>query len=429
MCEERGAGFASSVSSLADLNDKDYDECLARVDRWVKDHPSLVLKHGLQKGRGPASHAARPQSQSAGSRAVAEVEIVEDGKHAEDYNGSEGGRIFKWYTPRVMALVSLNRFGKQPTDLQEREWMEVLHAVNETVRMQDAIATACVEEYAGPQCYAHRFDLARLRANAPVASSGACVGVGETESVAALGRCWLKCDAPRCGRVRCLSSRALGALSQQTYLKTQRGSALNVDWGEWLQDAGFRWDQFVEAQTLAGALGSGGGAVACGEGEWDAEEQEMDADGEELSGLEDEDDADQAAVGAEAEGEGDAFAAGVIADDLLSRSQGRNRAGERARVRFTCDMLQRPADGGDWRCRACTDTDDWDELTQTTWSIADVSVGDRLLLMRPASRAWPADDEYGRFATVIAVEPASADAASREAALAAADASLRRMPL
>ena len=119
----------------------------------------------------------------------------------------------------------------------------------------------------------------------------------------------------------------------------------------------------------------------------------------------------------------------MISDGLMSRSQFRNRAGERARVRFTCDMLQRPADGGDWRCRVCTDTDDWDELTQTTWSIADVSVGDRLLLMRPASRAWPADDEYGRFATVIAVEPASADAASREAALAAADASLRRMPV
>ncbi len=284
LCEERGAEFASSVRSLADLNDKDYDECLARVDRWVKDHPSLLLKHGLQKGRGPASHADRPQSQLLGSRAVVEQETEGDGKRAEDYNGSKGGRIFKWYTPRVMAVESLGRFGKHPTDLQEREWMEVLRAVNATVRRQDAMATACVEEYAGPQCYAHRSDLARVRANAPVASSGACVGVDETESVADLRRCWFKCDAPRCGRMRCLSVRALGALSQQTYLKTQRGSALNVDWSEWLQDAGFRWGQFVEAQRLAGAFGSGGGAVTCGEGESGGEEQGVDDDGEELSG-------------------------------------------------------------------------------------------------------------------------------------------------
>ena len=112
-----------------------------------------------------------------------------------------------------MALESDKLFGKAPTDLQEREWMEVLRSVSAIVRKQDAIATSCVREYAGPQCYAHRFDNARVRANAPVAATGAeAPSVGDDEAVSELASCWFTCDAPHCRRKRFLSSRAAAAL-------------------------------------------------------------------------------------------------------------------------------------------------------------------------------------------------------------------------
>ena len=69
-------------------------------------------------------------------------------------------------------------------------------------------------------------------------------------------------------------------------------------------------------------------------------------------------------------------------------------------------------------------TDDWDELVQTPWSLADVSVGDRLLLCQPGARSWPTGADYGVYATVLAVEHASADAAARAENIDAAEARL-----
>ncbi len=104
--ERRGVG-AADLQFLSELSDAEYDECLARVDKWIKDHPSLVTKHRLERGRGPTSHANRSPPDSARARAVGAAESCAEGGGPEAYNGAGGGREFKWYTPRAMALESL----------------------------------------------------------------------------------------------------------------------------------------------------------------------------------------------------------------------------------------------------------------------------------------------------------------------------------
>jgi len=79
-----------------------------------------------------------------------------------------------------------------------------------------------------------------------------------------------------------------------------------------------------------------------------------------------------------------------------------------------------------WETRRCDEEDDFDEPLRTPLDINDFCVGDRVLLLRPDAVAWPADDDFGSYASVIAVEYVSDEQQAVAAAVDAGEDVLRR---
>ena len=131
----------SSVNSVADLHDVEYESCLEKVHAHVKyNKSSLSKKYECGKG-----------ARSVEDRGVGDEE-QRFGSELEQYNGIDGGRVFKWYT-RGVFNKHLSSKGTSERSCTERQCVDALAAASEELRVNGL--TAALAPFAGPQCFAH----------------------------------------------------------------------------------------------------------------------------------------------------------------------------------------------------------------------------------------------------------------------------------
>jgi hypothetical protein len=229
------------LSHLADLQDEEYDECLEKVSAYFKANKPLrrfgrqvLLKPDL----GPRSAGDREAS-------------------FEDYNGEDGGRVFKWYV-RAYFEAEIARLGAGRDTMTEAQCMRALRATSVFLRQLPEVQKS-LKEYAGPQCYPQLEERGRWRGNQqhdPELTRGGAVPESGNE-LDDFRACWMCCDS--CSRWRFVRKECLPALCNKDF-QARLGSGPRVNWREWLSGAGDRYNAFLARRD------GGGGQVSNGDG-------------------------------------------------------------------------------------------------------------------------------------------------------------------
>ena len=156
------------------------------------------------------------------------------GSAAEQYNGHEEGRHFKWYS-RQMFLAHLRQLGASEASCSERQCMEALVATNAVVAKNEQ-KSVHLTPYAGPQCFArlnpgsfsYRVNANQLRRREK-SDEKPVPDAFHHDS-------WHQCCS--CGKWRFVDEDTARLLQDET-LFDQRDS--DLDWSRWLSDAGDRY--------------------------------------------------------------------------------------------------------------------------------------------------------------------------------------------
>ena len=222
--------IAPDAEYLTDLSAEQYEQCLQKVHTYVNVHKGLQRKY--ERDAGVRGRDDRDTTTAYGSA-------------RERYNGVGGGEVFRWFTRPVFESY-LARMGVSVENCSERQCMLALQATSEELRKYDVV-TEQLRPYAGPQCYPH---LDRTNEDCridckPVTGGTAIHGnLGAHGADASLAReqCWRCCDS--CGKWRLVDHRCLPALAAEEGFFEDRET--DLDWGQWLTKASFRYDRLQE---------------------------------------------------------------------------------------------------------------------------------------------------------------------------------------
>lgn len=148
------------------LSDEEYNMCLASMNSHFQKHGDLRTRDGrvlIETDKGPGACEQR----ACDSRA--------------DYNGVDGGRVFKWYAPQIFHLVLIQRYRFLDWQLfrgfDEHMCMEALQLTHRKLAAE-RWTHSHLEAFAGPQCFPQLLkDRARLLANGfSLVTPGAAIG-------------------------------------------------------------------------------------------------------------------------------------------------------------------------------------------------------------------------------------------------------------
>ena len=223
------------VDGVRDLTDLQYDQCLRDVHKYFTFHPGQCHEGKVkivEKGKGPSHRGERAQK--------GPEEITHE---KECYNGLNGGRVYKYYTPGTFARILHQSFALTWDKISERQCMDALRATSEELGIYPQTNSQLLP-YAGPQCFPQLYDDSRRLANGRV---------GQEEQVEApldmrrerqfMEKCWLRCDA--CRKWRLVEPDALASLTAMKYKEITQ-CAEDVDWKGWLGQARARYDVFLQ---------------------------------------------------------------------------------------------------------------------------------------------------------------------------------------
>ena len=192
------------VHDLTDLIVEELHRCVVNVHEHFRKHPRLQARAGaktmgfVKPGQGPAARA----------------DLADPGFA---YNGEGGGRVFSWYRKGLFGWF-LNQLGYAGRDLSkcsERQCMDALLATSEKLRLFP-METAELQPFAGPQCYPHLSEKARLDANSKKpAKSGEAASPDIVRARQQLQDCWLKCHG--CGSWRLVDRCSFPALDPEAF--------------------------------------------------------------------------------------------------------------------------------------------------------------------------------------------------------------------
>ena len=445
--EERGR----EIHSLEDLTAAEYASCLDRVDGYFKYNQKLQAAVGRPSGFVERDKGPRTADERA--------------SQAADYNGRGGGRSFKWYWRPIFERC-LRRFGSERYGLEtctEKQCMQALQAASEELS-RFPLVTVSLAAFAGPQCFPHLKDPARVRANEVARSRAAAGGSKSLQVFRQVEEGWLRCDA--CRKWRLVDRQCLPSLTPAAFSAQKEGCA-DFDWGAWVAAARGRYQAFLEERSAAsgGDLGEAREALApasapvpasaamCAEEEGESPCAETASDVSKSSlGSSDcgSDDGEHAERGnfrskldsalADLGARGGGLRAAEVQEQarLLKRAgaaersraapQKRKRgvsppkgpmAGAPVRALFRCDMLlkrevlgEEAAASLEWAPMTCADEDDAAGLMARAWSVKeDFEVGEAVALWAVDAAAPPhSDGGYARRGHVVRiVQPGEAE--------------------
>ena len=167
------------------------------------------------------------------------------GSVAEQYNGRDGGRHFKWYS-KQMFLYFLRQVGASEASCTERQCMDALAATSLFIR-NNPEKSAHLVPFAGPQCFAH------------LNPAGSCYRVdanhrrqpGKIDEPTALDALhpdrWKQCCS--CGKWRFVDEDTARLLRTESFFDRRD---TDLDWGRWLRDAKKRYDHFATCHSSSG---------------------------------------------------------------------------------------------------------------------------------------------------------------------------------
>ena len=135
--------------------------------------------------------------------------------------------------------------------------MQVLRAVSVELH-RFPLVTASLAAFAGPQCFPHLKNAARVRANDVERGDAAAAVSARSSGFRQLEEGWLQCDA--CGKWRLVDRGCLPSLAPAEF-SVRRPGCSDFDWGAWVDEAPERYRIFLEEMLV----GSGGGAVEAAE--------------------------------------------------------------------------------------------------------------------------------------------------------------------
>ena len=235
---------APGIDYLRELLDKDYEECLKKMNGYVKKHRSREHKK-YEIGRGVRNRDDRGGKEDS-----------KYGTERERYNGRGGGRVFKWYSQAVFNSY-LKRMGASEETCTERQCMAALEATSDDLRKYDMVTDNLIP-YAGPQCYPHldkgsleyRAKQGKLKTEAPDGDIDAQHERRAEASTVLHDGCWLTCD--QCGKWRCVARDSLPVVRGFGFFEPL---ATDLDWEQWLAGAEERYEAIGRAQSRAEAVG------------------------------------------------------------------------------------------------------------------------------------------------------------------------------
>ena len=161
------------------------------------------------------------------------------------YNGEGGGRVFTWDRKGLFGWF-LNQLGYAGRDLSkcsERQCMDALLATSGKLRLFP-METAELQPFAGPQCYPHLSEKARLNANSKKpATSGEAASPDIVRARQQLQDCWLKCHD--CGSWRLVDRCSFPALDPEAFAADPENQE-DVKWRIYLEGAEGRNKSFLQ---------------------------------------------------------------------------------------------------------------------------------------------------------------------------------------
>ena len=98
------------LRTVTEMENDEYNDCLERVDDYLRKHKSLRDVNRVGRDMGPRGAQERDWPGFAESEA---------------HNGEGGGRVFKWYSPAVFAL-ELQRRGVDRVTCTEKQCVDAL---------------------------------------------------------------------------------------------------------------------------------------------------------------------------------------------------------------------------------------------------------------------------------------------------------------
>lgn len=201
------------IHNLSDLDEEQFQASLRQCHATLVHHPPLRSK--LVKGSGPCV-----------------LEEIENDDDCVGYNGPGGGRFYQWYT-KGQFLAELALQGASLSKCSEFQFEEALRCTSAKLNAYPAVIRRLVP-YAGPQSYAHRFDVGRLERTAETRisqqkASSAAGAKAESHREFLRPECWFKCS---CGKSRLVHEACVPALSGDKF-DEKMSSAKLPDWQAW----------------------------------------------------------------------------------------------------------------------------------------------------------------------------------------------------
>ena len=232
------------------MNDEQYERCLKKMQEYVEKNKGREARK-YERGAGVRT---RDDRVGGGCRRY--------GSELEQYNGKEGGKVFRWYS-RAVFNNYLARMGASEGSCTEKQCMVALGATSDELRKYPMV-TEHLKPFAGPQCFPHidssslvyRGHANERRSDDPDAAGKSSQPDGqETGAVSAVlnEKCWLQCM--KCKKWRCVSPGCLASLRGEGFGEV-RGT--DLDWGAWLAGAA---ERYAAAEALFTG-GNPGGAAA-----------------------------------------------------------------------------------------------------------------------------------------------------------------------
>ena len=414
------------MSSIDDLHDHEFTQCLNEVDDYVRKNVCLQKKGKQGENNVAAAGGFIERDQGPGAASDRSTMLIE-------YNGFSGGRVFKWYTRPVFERHLRKRGWKglprKVEQCTEQECMIALRATSDELQMFPML-TSHMLPYSGPQCFPHLRDAVRRNANAHRQIEDGALSADNAHGFTGV---WRRCDEESCRRWRHIDSKCCFAM-EHTQMLVQ--GPCHTDWLQWFNCASERYAAAMHRhRTLhqsddfdAPRSDQGGHS---GEEEWDAEAGagassivdpavvDHGSSDTESVGVS-EDDVERPGVDCQADdwtsvlkglgacgggmSEKDLRAQQKLVSALPGAEQDKShlRPGSDCsplgQTRFTCSMLQgmSSVEGGnrdaEWQNLTCGDTDDFTRLVSRKFCLSDVHVGDRVLIIEHGALVPPTSD-------------------------------------
>ena len=147
--EQRRADTGCQIASIDDLDDAEFVKCLDERDDYIRHHPRLQRRG--QRGNSSADASGGYVEKDQGPTVAADR-----GSNFVEYNGFQGGRVFKWYTrpafERHLRKRGWHGLPRKVEECTEQECMVALRATSDELRMFPMLTSNMVP-YGVLQCF------------------------------------------------------------------------------------------------------------------------------------------------------------------------------------------------------------------------------------------------------------------------------------